>query len=187
MRKKLMMTALFFVLMAALPLTILLQNGKAGAPPPSSGSQDSAADDAAIALTAQLCDSSFSDEAIRALAIVQKTNAAAGYRSGQAEKEVGAALSERVKRIYISNTELLTYENKPVAVPCSLSSNGCTVEEEDYPYLDAVASPWDAFRADYRADNACLGVSAAGVDYLCRQGLSAEEALQWYLPRLTAA
>ena len=96
--------------------------------------------------------------------------------------DADAALAARVKSIYYSEEEILTLGGKPAAVPCCPSTNGCTEASQTYPYLRAVASPWDAFCAYRDSGQACVGVSLNGLDWLCRHGLSAEEALLWYLP-----
>ena len=83
---------------------------------------------------------------------------------------------------YYSEKEILTIGGKPAAVPCCPSTNGYTEATQTYPYLRAVASPWDAFCAYRDSGQACVGVSLNGLDWLCRHGLSAEEALLWYLP-----
>ena len=53
---------------------------------------------------------------------------------------------------------------------------------ENYKYIHSVASPWDCYQTDFDANAECVGVSLSGIDYLCKNGYSAEEALLWYLP-----
>ncbi|RGS77172.1 hypothetical protein DWX71_07185, partial [Ruminococcus bromii] len=67
-------------------------------------------------------------------------------------------------------------------VPYSETSNGTTYKNENYKYIHSVASPWDCYQTDFDANAECVGVSLSGIDYLCKNGCSAEEALLWYLP-----
>lgn len=73
---------------------------------------------------------------------------------------------------------------KQRSVVCSYSetSNGTTYKNENYRYIHSVASPWDCYQTDFDANAECVGVSLSGIDYLCKNGYSAEEALLWYLP-----
>ena len=66
--------------------------------------------------------------------------------------------------------------------PYSETSNGTTYKNENYKYIHSVASPWDCYQTDFDANAECVGVSLSGIDYLCKNGCSAEEALLWYLP-----
>ena len=67
-------------------------------------------------------------------------------------------------------------------IPYCDTSNGNTFENKKYDYLCSVASPWDCYSESYNKSTECVGVSLNGVDYLCQNGASAEEALKWYLP-----
>lgn len=184
MRDKIWMIGLFFLLMATLPLTILYKNSGTSGEEISNYDKagNSAALDVEIRQAASLCRDDFCDEALRAVVILQKTNAAVSFDQKQAGADADAALTARVKFIYYSEEEILTLGGKPAAVPCCPSTNGCTEASQTYPYLRAVASPWDAFCAYRDSGQACVGVSLNGLDWLCRHGLSAEEALLWYLP-----
>lgn len=138
-----------------------------------------------IAAVAALCDSGFCDEAIRALAVLEKTNAAAGQAAADGSNISDKEIYSRAERIYNSNNEILTFEGKPVAIPAGVCSNGFTEADGGVEYLEATASPWDAFSKRYSKSLSCRGVSADGINYLCQSGLSAEEALGWYLPKLS--
>ncbi len=74
----------------------------------------------------------------------------------------------------------MTYQNRAVGIPVTLSTDGMLCSSGE-AYLCAVASPWDSFSGETAGD----GVSTTGINYLCERGLSAEEALRWYLPKLT--
>lgn len=190
MKNKIILTAFFFVLMAALPLSFAVNrtgSGSSGESEASKTGQNPQTDgynqDPAAA-TAALCKPSFSDEAIKAAAIIQKTNIISGQVENISNDISDKELYNRVKSIYNSNTEILFHSDKPVCIPWSPCSNGFTSASEDYDYLEAVASPWDAFSPLYDGYLDCKGVSMNGISYLCSHGLSAEEALSWYLPNL---
>lgn len=183
-----MFVCLFFLCMAAVPLSLMTKND--GKPHvenilPATIATEMSDKDMIAAATA-LCNEDFSDEAIKAVAIVVKTNVLAkGEMTDSANNNSNSELYERVKQIYLSNKEVLTLDNQPVAVPCSVCSNGFTNQSKDKTYLQAVASPWDCFSGEYNESLVCEGVSVNGVRYLCDKGLSAEEALLWYLPRFS--
>lgn len=94
-------------------------------------------------------------------------------------KEIYSQIEDMIS----SSKELLIYtDNKNVYVPYSKISNGNTLYDENYSYISPVASPWDCFSKEYDKNSECVGVSIEGLDYLCKNGMSAEDALNWYLP-----
>lgn len=185
MKIKVMFAVLFFLLMAAMPIGFMAKAPKSG------DALQESSDEKEIAQTAALCEESFCDEAIRAVAIIQKTNASIeknGDNSADGNNyNSDSELYKRASKIYNSNKEILLYKNKAVAIPFSSCSNGFTQPDKRYPYLEAVASPWDCFSEKYSEAQLCSGVSVSGIDYLCKKGMSAEDALKWYLPKLSAA
>lgn len=183
MKNKIIITGLFFVLMAVLPLSFIVKPVKPA--DAESKTVKKTNEYSYIAAVANLCGDGYCDEAIRALAILEKTNAAAGQAAGEGADNSGTEIYKRAENIYNSNKEILLYEGKAVAVPVEVCSNGFTEADGDKAYIEAVASPWDAFSKRYSSKLSCRGVSADGVNYLCQSGMSAEEALRWYLPKLT--
>ena len=180
MRDKFLLILLFFLLMAAIPLGFLARQNRTS--PQAFATPDEAAD-AQAASAASLCKSSFCDEAIRAVAILQRTNHAAGNDTETAKPVISdEELYNRVKAIFDSENKILTYQSRAVGIPVTLSTDGM-LRPFDKAYLCAVASPWDSFSGEAAGD----GVSTTGINYLCERGLSAEEALRWYLPKLTVA
>lgn len=178
MRDKFLLILLFFLLMAAIPLGFLARQN--GTSPQALATPDEAAD-AQAARAASLCKSSFCDEAIRAVVMLQRTNGAAGTEPETTAPEISdKELYSRVKAAFNSHSEILTYQNRPVVIPVTLSTDGM-LRPSGEAYLCAVASPWDCFSGETAGD----GVSTTGINYLCQKGLSAEEALRWYLPMLT--
>ena len=188
MKNKILMILLFFVIMAAIPLGFLLLFHPQNTSNPSSPQKivPSNADEAAITAAMSLCSEDFDEETIKAITILQRTNKYAGeFEDGKTADNSDSELYKRVKDAYYSNKEILLYKNEPRALPCSKCSNGATEATEKYDYLRGVASPWDCLSADYESNAGCYGVSLNGLRYLCGQGLSAEEALLWYLPGFT--
>lgn len=184
MKVKILMIALLFVLMAAVPMFLMMKNQ----PPTESHPAEQAPSptdksSSAVKTAAALCDNSFNDEAVKAVTILARTNALikpTADSNNNSDKE----LLRRVESIYNSNKEILTYQNKTVYIPCAKCSKGVTERDDKYDYLIPVASPWDCESNFYQADASCQGVSLNGIKYLCANGSSAEEALKWYLPKL---
>ena len=179
MKAKICMLTLLFLLMAVIPLVLAIQTVK-NAP---SAPRDPTDESAAVSAAAALCDENSGEEVIKAAVILVKTNFLAGEAVKTEDDNSKEELIERVAAVYHSNKEILTYRGKAVAVPFSECSNGFT-EKGEAEYIKAVASPWDCFNKEYRADLICRGVSISGIKTLCGMGLSAEEALKWYLPEL---
>lgn len=187
MRNKLVFVSLFFLLMASLPLRLLPQMAEKPLPASTvdSAKNDSLSEQQAILSVARLCDDSFSDEAVTAVAILHKTNIAAGIAEEPAKDgDISPALLLRVKKLYRSCRHILTYRGKAVPVPLTACTCGSTAAAPLYPYLEAVASPWDAFCETHAGSSGNTGVSLNGIRWLCDTGLSAGEALRWYVPKL---
>lgn len=181
MKNKIILISLFFILMAGLPLSFTLYSARTSPEKP----QNEENHDSEAAAAAKLCESGFCDEAIKAASVIARTNTAAGRLSEKNKNDISdKELFNRVKDIYYSDNEILSYSGKPVYIPASEASNGSTQNASSLDYLEEVASPWDVFSGSYSESLSCEGVSMSGIDYLCRMGLSAEEALLWYLPKL---
>ena len=132
----------------------------------------------AVAYAASLCESDFCEEALRAAVILANTNLKAAEKL---DFNSDTELKSKIASIYFSGREL-SKDSDTFYIPSSPLSGGNTETDSDHPYLCAVASPWDCEDADYNKESTCVGVSMRGVDYLCRHGCSAEEALLHYLP-----
>ena len=183
---------LFLFVMAALPLSVVRcdrDDSSAGtrdsASPPSTApvTQTLAAEQPdnqkkAICYAASLCREDFCDEALRAAVILANTNRDSWDENSFDSPE---ELKKRIHSVYSSEKELF-YQNESKSIPVAPLSNGQTLSDDRYPYLTAVASPWDCLTKDYDENLSCVGVSMNGVNYLCTKGYSAEEALLYYLP-----
>ncbi len=115
------------------------------------------------------------------------------YMKGKGETEFQTEVSKysddflkELIRIYNESDYIITYKNERVAIPMVPQNGGFTSTNDEYPYIQAVASPWDTFSKSYiRGAQYPCGVSIYGIDYLCNDGLSWNEALSWYLPNFT--
>ncbi len=199
MKKKISAIILIFMLMALLPFAAArcsgkIANGTTAMSPQSTVDSIQKTDDYCSllsALTAAKYKDSYSLETVKALAIILNTN----YRENPKkftdddflfrDKASGNLLEVYSK---IENTvnsvkeKTLCKNNKAFYIPFAESSNGVTCKSSDYSYIQAVASPWDCFQKNFDKSAQCVGVSLSGIDYLCKNGASAEEALLWYLP-----
>lgn len=178
MKNKFLIILLFFLLMAAIPMGFIVKSRtKTTVKSPKNR------DDLIVAAAAALCGKDFDDETLKAAVILMKTNAAAGHLpEAEGNNDSDEELYSRVAAIDSESDAILRCNDKTVAVPYCACSNGFTETDADHPCFQAVASPWDFFCPEFDANTHCTGVSMNGVRYLCGEGLSAEEALLWYLP-----
>lgn len=154
----------------------------------------SSEDNVLCGLVSALCEKDYSSETIKAISILLNndyslepdkfdlSNPDTCLYVENADNDIKEIYAEIEKAVSSSKNLLIYYNDKNVFIPYSKISNGNTVSDENYNYISPVASPWDCF-SDYLDRNAeCIGVSIEGIDYLCKNGMSAEEALSWYLP-----
>ena len=147
-----------------------------------------------VGLTSALCNENFCDEAIKAIAILINTDYEVNPDYFDLEDKgvysskdnLDNSLKEYYSKIHrIVNSmdkKTLTVNNEKIFVPYSQSSCGYTLDSTDCEYITSVASPWDCFTESYDENSQCIGVSINGINYLCKNGVSAEQALKWYLP-----
>lgn len=148
-------------------------------------------DEILCALTAGLYKNSYSAETVKATAILMNTD----YRAKPDSFEANDFLYEEnasgnMKDVYSEirkaaesvKNKTLRKKSEVLFIPFSETSNGTTYKNVNYKYLHSVASPWDCYAENYDENAECVGVSLSGIDYLCKNGCSAEEALLWYLP-----
>lgn len=138
-----------------------------------------------ISIAGELADKDFCDEAIKAIIAIVKNNVevdSSAYNTSN-QSEESDDFYKRVENLYKKTEPILIYKGEKVFVPTSSLSSGFTKTSENYPYMQSVASPWDCFHQNfvYGKDYAD-GVSLRGIDYLCKEGYTAKEALKWYLP-----
>lgn len=140
-------------------------------------------------------DESYCEETLKALAIILYTNyclAPDDYdlkdsricilesNAENSVKENYNTIKSAVSAVY---KKALCSNGKVLYIPFTRSTNGKTSSSSEYPYLTAVASPWDSY-SNANDDEHC-GVSLNGINYLCNDGYSYAQALQWYLPDFT--
>jgi hypothetical protein len=202
--KKILACALLLVLMALLPFTAVKcsTNGSksentltssTGTTKTNTKSSDDT-NEILVGLTSALCNENFSSDAIKAIAILintdyiinpeyfdldDKTVYVSKDELDNSEKEYYLKVENIVKSI---DKKTLTVKNKKVFIPYSQLSCGYTLDSGDCEYITSVASPWDCFSQSYNENTECVGVSINGINYLCQNGASAEQALKWYLP-----
>lgn len=173
MKRKIAVFSLLLIVMAFIPAIIVCRDNQRF---------DSTADNSnneIIALAAELCEDDFCDETVRAMVILANTDYPTVKASNDNSDKEYYSLA---KQYYNSVRELYIQKGgQKMYIPYAESSNGATVSDEKYPYLIPTASPWDCLESDFDKSIVCAGVSLRGVDYLCRRGFSAEEALLHYL------
>lgn len=140
-------------------------------------------------------DESYCGETLKALAVILYTNyclAPDDYdlkdsricilesNAENSVKENYNTIKSAVSAVY---KKALCSNGKVLYIPFTSSTNGKTSSSSEYPYLTAVASPWDSY-SNANDDEHC-GVSLNGINYLCNDGYSYAQALQWYLPDFT--
>ncbi len=176
------------ILMALIPAAVVGMSGnnvKMTSSTPDTAVKSDDKSQTVINTAVSLCGKDFCDEALKAALIIAESNYLSGTKMKTNDNSSDKELYNRVEQIYNSNNEIyFTYNEKAVYIPCSPCSNGKTVKSDKYEYLSSVASPWDIDCASYSIDNKCEGVSIYGVNYLCEKGYSAEETLEYYLPKL---
>lgn len=140
-------------------------------------------------------DESYCEETLKALAVILYTNyclAPDDYdlkdsRICILESNVENSVKENYNTIKSAVSAVykkaLCSNGKVLYIPFTSSTNGKTSSSSEYPYLTAVASPWDSY-SNANDDEHC-GVSLNGINYLCNDGYSYAQALQWYLPDFT--
>lgn len=92
-------------------------------------------------------------------------------------------LYEELCELYDGINANILYNGKKVYIPIVKSSGTNTGTSDEYPYMSAVATPWDTYLSSYdRRISAPCGVSVSGLCYLCDSGYDCLSALYWYLP-----
>lgn len=201
-RKKIIAYILLLAVMAAAPVAALKFTEK------SSTSESRSTKDTAktlsdenkilIGLTAAVCKEDFCDEAIKAAAILIKNNYTVSPEKYDlsdeniflAENKIESSQKEyykKVKQAVVSISDLnffIAADNEHIYIPYSDISRGYTEKSDKSDYFIPVASPWDCFSENYNKSAECVGVSINGLNYLCSNSQSAEQALKWYLPKL---
>lgn len=202
--KKILACALLLVLMALLPFTAVkcstsgskseseLTSNTGKTNNDTNGSNDT--NEILVGLTAALCKENLCDEAIKAIAILINTdyevkpeyfdleNKEVYFSKGGLDNSDREYYSKIESIVNSMDKKTLSVKNEKVFIPYSQISCGYTLDSEDCVYIMSVASPWDCFSQGYDENAECVGVSVSGINYLCQNGASAEQALKWYLP-----
>ncbi len=193
MKQKIIIFSIFFLIMALLPFTVVkcsfYDNSEKTTFSSTNIHIDNEKEKILCGLVSALYIDSYCTETVRAITIILNTNydISTFDLSDETiylpEEKLSGSKKEfygEIKKIVNSNMEFyLTKSNEKLYIPYSNSSNGSTIQND---YLCSVASPWDCFNKGFDKDTACYGVSLSGIDYLCKNGMNAEQALLWYLP-----
>lgn len=193
MKQKFIFICIFLVIMALLPFTVVKCSFHDNAVSSAIATSDSVVNNdktkILYGLVAALYDDSYCTETVRAITIILNTNYDISTFDLTDEKiylpenKLSGSKKEfygEIKKIVNSNMEFYLSKNgEKLYIPYCVTSNGFTVQDN---YLRPVASPWDCFSNDFDENIVCSGVSLNGIDYLCKNGMNAEEALLWYLP-----
>lgn len=195
MKGKLIAVILLLFLTAILPIAVSKCSVGSSAKPTVSTSDtpEKPKDSGEIlcALTAGLYKESYCTETLKAIAILMNTDYKVKPESFESDdflyeenasgniKDVYGEIKKAAESV---KNKTLRKNSEALFVPYAETSNGTTYRNENYKYLHSVASPWDCYATNYDKNAECVGVSLSGIDYLCKNGYSAEEALLWYLP-----
>lgn len=192
MKQKLILIGIFLLIMALLPFTVVecsFNKNSTTSITNAPKNDVNKKENILYGLVSALYNDSYCTETVRAITIILNTNYdlttfdLTDKNVYLSENELNGSKKEffeEIKKIVNSNKEFYLYKNKEkLYIPYSDSSNGSTFKNE---YLSSVASPWDCFNSSYDENTTCYGVSLNGIDYLCKNGMNAEEALLWYLP-----
>ena len=139
--------------------------------------------DKILAEAMKYADTSYSEETLKALLILVRNNLKISPDDNNTNTntdnvDLYQALEKLLKK---SKTELF-YNDKKVYIPIAELSPGYIKPSDEYTYLKPVASPWDCLCTDFvYGKEYTAGISLYGIDFLCKEGLSAEKALAYYL------
>ena len=204
MKEKLIVLVVLLVIMAMLPFIAVKCNDSKNNIIKTSSTKDSViakttsltnTDKILCGLVAGQYKNDYCEETMKAIAIIISNNYQISPDSFDTEDKnvciFEADADSSVKEIYpqiincVNSVKEITvkFDNTEKLIPFSDISNGVTNKNNSYEYLTAVASPWDRYSNIYNENSECTGVSLNGVDYLCKNGYSAIDALKWYLPQ----
>lgn len=181
MRKVLTFCIILFIILAAVPITAsyisMPKNDYEPVKPAKS-------EDSVISYAVSISDESFCDEGLKCALAIAENNCL--LSESAAQSECSEDFYARVEKLYEDVDVTLLYEGESVYIPTSSLSAGRTATNTAYPYMKAVASPWDCLSEDFVYDKEYnCGVSMNGLNYLCENGMDYKEALRWYLPEFT--
>ena len=188
MRKVLIYCIILFLILSVIPLCSMLSFKFSPTQPANTDKNVTVADkkdiDKLIKTAAALCDEDFCDEGLKCALVIAKNNMSISDITSATEQEkFPDGFYERLFELYEETTANLKYKGKAVFIPTASLSIGFTQEHPDYPYMKSVASPWDCTHKDFvYGKEYARGISMAGLNYLCENGMSYTEALKWYLP-----
>ncbi len=195
-RKALTYCIILLIVLSLCPILALLINGEGNINANNAEEKTTAVSisernvnpDDVISLALSLIEKDFCDEGIKSALLIADNNLKFCQKS---EKQINHIVSDEIdkdlyakaRKLYESLDVEISYQDELVYIPTASLSKGYTKTSEEYPYIKAVASPWDCLHKDFVFNkNYPEGISMKGIDYLCKNGMSCTEALTWYLP-----
>lgn len=144
---------------------------------------DKNSEDTIIRETMKFADESYCDETLKALIVLVRNNLdVCPSENSTEEYEKNAEFSQRLKKLLKDTYTKLSYNGKKVYIPFTELSSGSISTSDEYPYINPTASPWDCLSPKFvYGKEYTQGISLFGIDYLCKEGSSYEEALAYYL------
>ena len=206
MKAKIFVVVMIFLIMGTIPIVTILGDYKNSAPVATENTKPTEKSKTPVNLTDDeiikgqiyaVYDESFNDDTIKSLAILFKTNLKADKNSVDLNNKDIFISTEEFRNTNSSFTEInskitsaisavkdtyIYHNNEIEYIPYSQCSQGFTEQDEKYPDLLQIASPWDKQSKNFSADNKCVGVSIDGVIFLT-QNYDYLTALKWYLPK----
>ncbi len=93
-------------------------------------------------------------------------------------------LYQNLVKEYQTEKLIFSFDDKTVYIPLSETGHLATATSDEFPYLESVATPFEAYREDFRkTDTPPSGVSVYGLTILSEQ-MEIIDALSYYLPLL---
>ncbi len=204
MRQKIIFIIVLLLVMASLPLAIS-KNFTKNIPKETFSEKDKQTEvssnnleefskDTLSSLVAGQFREEYNEETLKAIAVIIHTNYKTKPDSFNfddsdiyiSENDADSSLKENYHKIKTAVDEVyektLCLNDKAFYIPYSYLSDGTTKTDEDFPYIQSVASPWDCYSDEYDEDSDCVGISLYGLNYLCKKGYDYASALRWYLP-----
>ena len=141
---------------------------------------------AVITEAMKLSEEDFCEQALIAVLAIAKNNITANNIKITADMEktdYNKELYSKLEKLYEKADLSISCKGETVYIPTATLSKGYTEADDSYPYMKSVASPWDCTNKNFVYEKEYPeGISLHGINYLCNEGMSAKEALKWYLP-----
>lgn len=128
----------------------------------------------------------YSDEALKAIAIILNSNYKAGKKLKSTNKtdfikKHGKDNYSKIEKTIDDVKDIcITYKDKPAPVPYCYLSGGNSERSAKHPFIKTAACPWDLLNKEYDGSHPDA-VSLNSINKLCENGYSYAEALAVYI------